>query len=93
MPHRKECFGKSKRKTRILEVSVSTSDYYELSQKEKTPEFKEKYKNRAAIECKNAEMKRFYGMSRARGWVLRGVVTQVKLTAIAVNLRAIARLV
>ena len=92
-PHRKECFGKSKRKTRILEVSVSTSDYYELSQKEKTPEFKEKYKNRAAIECKNAEMKRFYGMSRARGWGLRGVITQVKLTAIAVNLRAIARLV
>ena len=57
-----------------------------------TPEFKEKYKKRAAIESKNAEMKRFYGMSRARGWGLKGVTRQVKLTAIAVNLRAIARI-
>lgn len=91
-PHREECFGKSRTKTRILQISAATPEYYEMSQKEKRPEFKEKYKKRAAIESKNAEMKRFYGMSRARGWGLEGVVTQVKLTAIAVNLRAIARL-
>lgn len=91
-PHRKECFGKSRSKTRILQISVSTPEYYELSQKQKKPEFKEKYKQRAAIESKNAEMKRFYGMSRARGWGLKGVTRQVKLTAIAVNLRAIARI-
>lgn len=91
-PHRKECFGKSGSKTRKLQISVSTPEYYELSQKQKKPEFKEKYKQRAAIESKNAEMKRFYGMSRARGWGLKGVTRQVKLTAIAVNLRAIARI-
>ena len=38
-------------------------------------------------------MKRFHGMSRARGWGLRGLRIQVKLTAIAVNLKRIAALV
>ena len=37
-------------------------------------------------------MKRFHGMSRARGWGLRGLRIQVKLTAIAVNLKRIAAL-
>lgn len=38
-------------------------------------------------------MKRFHGMVRARGWGLRSVSTQVKLTVIAVNLKRIAALV
>ena len=44
-------------------------------------------------EWKNGEMKRFHGMVRARGWGLRSVSTQVKLTVIAVNLKRIAALV
>lgn len=39
---------------------------------------------------KNGEMKRFHGLSRARGWGLRSVLFQAKLTAIAVNLKRIA---
>ena len=35
-------------------------------------------------------MKRFHGLSRARGWGLRSILFQAKLTAIAVNLRRIA---
>lgn len=35
-------------------------------------------------------MKRFHGMSRARGWGLRSMLFQAKLTAIAVNLKRIA---
>ena len=38
-------------------------------------------------------MKRFHGMVWARGWGLRSVSTQVKLTVIAVNLKRIAALV
>ena len=37
-------------------------------------------------------MKRFHGLSRARGWGLRSILFQAKLTAIAVNLKRIAAL-
>jgi len=67
--------------------------FYEKSQEQKTPEFQEKYKKRSAQEWKNGEMKRFHGMARARGWGLRSVSTQVKLTVIAVNIKRIATLV
>jgi hypothetical protein len=73
-----------------LEVSISASQFYEHSQRQKEPEFAEKYAARACIEWKNGEMKRFHGMSRARGFGLAGVQTQIKLTAIAVNLKRIA---
>ena len=92
-PHRDICIGKAKSKARKLQVAASAPLFYELSQEQKQPEFQEKYKKRAAQEWKNAEMKRFHGMSRARGWGLRGIRIQVKLTAIAVNLKRIAALV
>jgi hypothetical protein len=92
-PHRDICIGKRKSKARKLLVAASAPLFYELSQEQKQPEFQEKYKKRAAQEWKIAEMKRFHGMSRARGWGLRGLRIQVKLTAIAVNLKRIAALV
>ncbi len=81
-----------KRARRILTVGMNTTQFYELSQKQKTDEFKEKYKKRASIEGKNAELKRFHGLSRARGYGLLSVSKQSKLTAIAVNLKRIAAL-
>ena len=92
-PHRDQCMGKNKTQARRLDVSATTPLFYEKSQKQKTPEFQEKYKKRSAQEWKNGEMKRFHGMVRARGWGLRSVSTQVKLTVIAVNLKRIAALV
>ena len=71
-------------------VALSTSLFYEKSQEQKKPEFLEKYKKRSAQEWKNGEMKRFHGLSRARGWGLRSILFQAKLTAIAVNLKRIA---
>lgn len=82
--------GKSKKKARTLRVTASAPIYYEISQEQKKPEFKEKYKKRSAQEWKNSEMKRFHGMSRARGWGMRSILFQAKLTAIAVNLKRIA---
>jgi len=38
-------------------------------------------------------MKRFHGMDRARGYGLKSMSIQAKLTALAVNLKRIARLV
>jgi len=74
-------------------VSENTPAFYAESQRQKTEEFREKYKKRASIEWKNAEMKRFHGMARAAGWGLRSMMFQAKFTAIAVNLKRIAKLV
>lgn len=82
------CAKKSGRK--ILMVGMNTNEYYELSQAQKSDEFKEKYKQRALIEGKNAELKRFHGLYRARGYGLESVSKQTKLTAIAANLKRIA---
>lgn len=90
---RAECMGKSKRIGKLLSISVNTPELYEYSQRAKTPEFLQEYRKRAKIEPKNAEMKRFHGLDRAKGYGLRSIGIQAKLTALAVNLKRIAKLV
>ena len=92
-PLRDECIKKARTKAKKLGVSTNTAEYYEHSQWTKTEAFKEGYKKRAAIEWKNAELKRFHGLARATGYGLRSVSTQAKLTAIVVNLKRIAGMV
>ncbi|WP_077368785.1 IS1182 family transposase [Anaerosalibacter sp. Marseille-P3206] len=75
---------------KILEVGINTPEFYGYSQEQKTDGFKEKYKKRACHEGKNGEMKNHHGLNRARGYGLRSMSTQAKLTAIAVNLKRIA---
>lgn len=87
-PIREKCAKKSSRK--ILQVGLNTPEFYEISQYQKTDEFKEKYKKRAPIEGKNAELKRFHGLYRARGYGLLSVSIQSKLAAIAANIKRIA---
>lgn len=91
-PNRDGCI-KVKNIGRKLAIGLNTPEFYEYSQQAKTPEFLEKYKKRASHEWKNGEMKRFHGLDRARGYGLKSMRTQAKLTAIAVNLKRIARLV
>lgn len=93
----KNCLNKEKckkgnRKGRMLEVGLNTAEFYEYSQEQKTEEFKEKYKNRACQEWKNGELKNHHGLNRARGYGLRSMSTQAKLTIIAVNLKRIAKI-
>jgi transposase len=90
-PLQQECAKSSARK--ILTVGLNTTEFYEISQHQKTNEFKEKYKKRASIEGKNAELKRFHGLSRSRGYGLLSVSKQAQLAAIAVNLKRIAALI
>mgnify|MGYP001013384218 CR=1 FL=1 len=90
---RAECIGKSTRIARLLTVSVNTPKLYEYSQRAKTPEFLEEYRKRAKIEPKNAELKRFHGLDRAKGYGLQSVRIQAKLTVLAVNLKRIAKMV
>ncbi len=91
-PKRSECIS-GKNIAKKLVLGVNTTEFYEYSQRSKTPEFLEKYKKRASHEWKNGEMKRFHGLDRARGYGLKSMRTQAKLTALAVNLKRIAGLV
>jgi len=88
-PLRAECI-KEKRIGKILVVGINTPEFYEYSQQQKTEEFREKYKKRACQEWKNGEMKNFHGLDRARGYGLKSMSIQAKLTALAVNLKRIA---
>lgn len=90
---RAECLGKLKTIGKILNLGENAAEYYEHNQWTKTEEFKEGYKKRAKIEPKNAELKRFHGLDRARGYGLKSVSTQTKLTVIAVNLKRICKLI
>ena len=59
--------------------------------KNKRPKnLKRNYKKRACQEWKNGEMKNFHGLNRARGYGLKSMSRQAKLTALAVNLKRIA---
>lgn len=91
-PKRKDCIH-SKNIANKLRIGINTPEFYEYSQRAKTSEFLEKYKKRASHEWKNGEMKRFHGLNRARGYGLKCMQTQAKLTALAVNLKRIANLV
>lgn len=90
---RPECTGKSKRIAKLLRIGVNTPELYEYSQRAKTPEFLEEYRRRAKVEPKNAELKRFHGLNRAKGYGLKSIRIQAKLTALVVNLKRIARMV
>ena len=75
---------------RVLAIGINTPEFYGYSQEQKTEEFKEKYKKRACQEWKNDEMKNFHGLNRDRGYGLKSMSKQAKLTALAVNLKRIA---
>lgn len=91
-PNINQCIN-GKSKVKQLSVGINAGEYYEYSQRSKTAEFQEKYKKRASHEWKNGEMKRFHGLDRARGYGLRSMTIQAKLTVLAVNLKRIASLV
>ena len=91
-PYREACMGRASGGRRFI-ISENTPAYYQESQRQKSQEFLNKYKKRAVEEWKNAEMKRFHGLARARGWGLRSMAFQAKFTAIAVNLKRIANLI
>lgn len=86
---RNECIS-GKNIAKILDVGLNTSEFYLYSQEQKTELFKEKYKSRACHEGKNGEMKNHHRLNRAKGYGLRSMSTQAKLTVLAVNLKRIA---
>ena len=91
-PLREKCIKKAGTVGKILTIGIHTPEYYEYSQEQKTETFKEKYKQRACQEGKNGEMKNLHGLDRARGYGLKSMSRQAKLTAMAVNLKRIAKI-
>ena len=86
-PHRQVCIGNAKAVAKKLSVGTSTAELYEHSQFTKSETFLGRYKVRARIEPKNAEMKRFHGLDRAKGFGLISVQLQAMFVALAVNLK------
>jgi len=71
--------------------TITIGKHYELVKKAKeyntTEEYNEDMKGRAKIEPKQAEMKRFHGLERAKYWGLPKVNIQSTITGIVVNVK------
>jgi len=80
----------TKQEGRTITIGKHHDLVMEAKEYNKTQDFKDDMKERAHIEPKNAEMKRFHGMERARYWGLTKVNVQFIITAIAVNVKRLA---
>ena len=83
----------TKQEGRTITIGKHHDLVMEAKEYNKTQEFKDDMKERAHIEPKNAEMKRFHGMERARYWGLTKVNVQFIITAIVVNVKRLANVI
>ena len=71
--------------------TITISQHYELLKRareyNKTDHFKEDMKQRAHIEPKQGEMKRYHGLERAKYWGLPKMNIQATISAIGVNVK------
>jgi transposase len=76
--------------------TITISEHYELLKKakeyNKTDDFKEDMKQRAHIEPKQGEMKRYHGLQRAKYWGLPKMNIQATISAIVVNVKRLVTL-
>jgi IS5 family transposase len=83
----------TKQEGRTITIGKHHDLMMEAKEYNKTQDFKDDMKERAHIEPKNAEMKRFHGMGRARYWGLTKVNVQFIITAIVVNVKRLANVI
>jgi IS5 family transposase len=83
----------TKQEGRTITIGKHHDLVMEAKEYNKTQDFKDDMKERAHIEPKNAEMKRFHGMARARYWGLPKVNVQFIITAIVVNVKRFANVI
>jgi IS5 family transposase len=83
----------TKQEGRTITIGRHHELVMEAKEYNKTQAFKDDMKERAHIEPKNAEMKRFHGMARARYWGLPKVNVQFIITAIVVNVKRLANVI
>ena len=83
----------TKQERRTITVGKYPEIIKEAKEYNKTQDFKDDMKERAHIEPKNAEMKRFHGMARARYWGQTKVNVQFIITAMVVNVKRLANVI
>ncbi|MDO8727925.1 MAG: IS1182 family transposase [Candidatus Methanoperedens sp.] len=83
----------TKQEGRTITIGKHHELMMEAKEYNKTQAFKDDMKERAHIEPKHAEMKRFHGMARARYWGLPKVNIQFIITAIVVNVKRLANVI
>jgi transposase len=83
----------TKQKGRTITIGKYPELIREAKEYNKTQAFKDDMKERAHIEPKHAEMKRFHGLARAKYWGLEKVNVQSIITAITVNVKRLANVI
>src|SRR5659263_74670 len=83
----------TKQKGRTITIGKYPELIREAKEYNKTQDFKDDMRERAHIEPKHAEMKRFHGLARAKYWGLAKVNIQSIITAISVNVKRLANVI
>ncbi len=83
----------TKQERRTVTIGKHHELIREAKEYNKTQDFKDDMRERAHIEPKHAEMKRFHGMARAKYWGLPKVNVQFIITAITVNVKRLANVI
>jgi len=83
----------TKQERRTITIGKHHELIKEAKEYNKTQDFKDDMRERAHIEPKHAEMKRFHGMARAKYWGLPKVNIQFIITAITVNVKRFANVI
>ncbi|MHA7581452.1 IS1182 family transposase [Paenibacillus vandeheii] len=91
-PLREGCY-KPESKSKTYSIRMIAEHFKEQIEFELSDTFKERIKRRPIIEHKNAEMKRFHGMEKAKYRGLFRMRIQAYLTAFVVNVKRMVRLI
>lgn len=91
-PLREGCY-KPGAKNKTYSVRLIAEHYKEQIEFELSEVFKERIKRRPVIEHKNAELKRFHGLTRAKYHGLFRMQIQAVLTAFTVNVKRMVKLI
>lgn len=90
---RKEGCYKDGAKSKTYSVFIKRDEQERLMEFQKTPEFKDKARERYKIEAKNAELKHVYGYDRAKSYGLHSMQMQGAITIFAANIKRILKLI
>lgn len=91
-PLREGCYRPGA-KSKTYSIRIARPEYTEHMKFERTDRFRRRMKLRSCIEHKNAELKRYLGMTRCRYRGLFGMRLQAYLTAFVANVKRMVKLI
>lgn len=90
-PMKEGCYKKGS-KTKTYSIRIISDEHQNQMNYLATEEYKIRSKKRGIIEHKNAELKRYHGLTTAKYCGLFGMIIQSHLSAITVNIKRIVKL-